>query len=92
MQTLIKPHLSYEELTDVIDLSLWAGQLLLQYGAETSRIEETVYHIGTGLGCDGIDIIVSPDGLLITLAAGHQAEKLTDISYVKNWQQLPKRI
>jgi uncharacterized membrane protein YjjP (DUF1212 family) len=58
--------LSHEALTDIIDLSLWAGQLLLQHGAEADRVEETVHHLGTGLGCDWMDIVVAPDGLTVT--------------------------
>lgn len=67
-----KPPLPYEELTDVIDLALWSGQLLLQYGAEAARIEETVHHIGTGLGCDWMDILVSPNAILATTISGNQ--------------------
>lgn len=67
-----KPPLPYEELTDVIDLALWAGQLLLQYGAEGARIEETVHHIGTGLGCDWMDILVSPNAIIATTISGGQ--------------------
>ncbi|MBC8172092.1 MAG: threonine/serine exporter family protein [Anaerolineae bacterium] len=62
--------LNYEELRHVIDLALWAGQLLLQHGAETQRIEETVHRMGTGLGCDWVDILISPNGLLITTNSG----------------------
>jgi uncharacterized membrane protein YjjP (DUF1212 family) len=62
--------LTYEELRHVIDLALWAGQLLLQHGAETQRIEETVHRMGTGLGCDWVDILISPNGLLITTNSG----------------------
>ena len=36
--TLPKPPLDHETLRDVIDLSLWAGQLLLQNGAESARV------------------------------------------------------
>jgi len=61
-----KTPLAYEELRDVIDLSLWAGQLLLHYGATAQRIEETVHRMGTGLGCDWLDILVSPNALIIT--------------------------
>lgn len=67
-----KPPLSHEILTDVIDLSLFAGQLLLQYGAETARIEETVHRIGTGLGCDWMDIFVTADGLIVTTTSGDE--------------------
>jgi uncharacterized membrane protein YjjP (DUF1212 family) len=61
-----KPALSHEELRDIIDLALWSGQLLLQHGAETDRIEETVHRIGTALGCDWMDVLVSPNALVVT--------------------------
>lgn len=70
--SLPKPPLSHEILTDVIDLSLLAGQLLLQYGSETVRIEETVHRIGTGLGCDWMDIFVTADGLIVTTTSGDE--------------------
>jgi uncharacterized membrane protein YjjP (DUF1212 family) len=61
-----KAPLDYETLRDVIDLALWAGQLLLQSGAESQQVEETVHRLGTGLGCDWLDILVSPNALAIT--------------------------
>lgn len=67
-----KPPLPYEELADVIDLSLLTGQLLLQHGADSARIEATVHHIGTGLGCNWLDILVSPNAILITTTSGDQ--------------------
>ncbi len=59
-----KPVMERDELRDVISLSLWAGQMLLQWGADTQRVEETVHHIGTGLGCDWLDIVVTPDAII----------------------------
>jgi uncharacterized membrane protein YjjP (DUF1212 family) len=67
-----KPPLEYEVLTDVIDLALWAGQMLLQSGADAARVEETVHRMGTGLGCDWMDILVSPNVLLVTTISGDQ--------------------
>ncbi len=64
--------LSHEELTEVIKLSLWAGQLLLQHGAEASRVEETVHHIGTGLGCNWVDVLISSEGVLMTAINGEE--------------------
>jgi uncharacterized membrane protein YjjP (DUF1212 family) len=61
-----KRPLEYETLRDVIDLALWAGQLLMQSGAESQQVEETVHRLGTGLGCDWLDIFVSPNALVIT--------------------------
>lgn len=69
---IAKRALAYEELRDVIDLALWAGQLLLQHGADSHRVEETVHRIGTGLGCDWMDILVSPNVLLVTTTSGHE--------------------
>jgi uncharacterized membrane protein YjjP (DUF1212 family) len=61
-----KPPLDYETLRDVIDLALWAGQLLLQNGAESARVEETVHRLGTALGAHWMDILVSPNAILVT--------------------------
>src|SRR5690606_40700086 len=66
----VKPQLSYEALRDIIDLSLWAGQLLLQHGADTQMVEETIHRLGTALGCNWLDILVSPNALVITAHSG----------------------
>lgn len=46
------PPLDRETLTDIVDLALTAGLLLMENGAESERVEETVRIVGTGLGCD----------------------------------------
>lgn len=56
----------YEELRDVIDLALWTGQLLLQHGAPSQIVEETVHRVGTGLGCDWLDVVVSMGSVTVT--------------------------
>ncbi len=72
-----KPPLPYETLRDVIDLSLWAGQLLLQSGAESQQVEETVHRFGTALGCDWLEIFISPNAIAITaISAGEFRTKL----------------
>ncbi len=67
-----KPPLDRETLRDVIDLALWAGQLLMQYGAETERVEETVHLLGTSLGAHWLDILVSPNAIIITTISGEE--------------------
>lgn len=62
--------LDYETLRDVIDVSLWAGQMLLQHGADSQRVEETIHHIGTGLGCNWMDILISPNAIIVTTISG----------------------
>ena len=70
--TARKRPLTYHELRDIIDLSLWAGQMLLQHGATSQRVEESVHRIGTGLGCDWLDILVSPNVISITASSGSE--------------------
>jgi uncharacterized membrane protein YjjP (DUF1212 family) len=67
-----KRPLAYHELRDIIDLSLWAGQMLLQHGATSQRVEESVHKMGTGLGCDWLDILVSPNVITITASSGSE--------------------
>lgn len=67
-----KTPLDRETLRDVIDLALWAGQMLLQHGAEAARVEETVHRLGTGLGCDWMDILVSPNVIAVTTSSGEE--------------------
>lgn len=62
--------LAWEELTDVIDLALWTGKLMLEHGAPAPRIERTVELIGTSLGCDKLDIFVSPNVIMATTTEG----------------------
>lgn len=65
-----KPPLSHDDLREAIDLALWAGQLLMQAGAETALVESSVHRIGTGLGCDWLDVFVSPNAITITASSG----------------------
>jgi uncharacterized membrane protein YjjP (DUF1212 family) len=61
-----KPPMTRDEMRDVVNLSLWAGQMLLQYGADSARVEQTVHRLVTGLGCDWADIEVQPNTLIAT--------------------------
>ncbi len=62
--------LTREELRDAVDLVLWSGAILLQSGADTALIERTVAALAKGLGVDAIDVLVSPNGLVITTTEG----------------------
>ncbi len=67
-----KPLLEPDVLRDVISISLWAGQMLLQHGADSARVEETVHRLGTGLGCDWMDVVVQPHAIIVTTVNNHQ--------------------
>lgn len=62
--------LTDEESFDVVDLALRAGQLLLQYGSETEKIEDAVFRLCTSLGCDISNLLVSHNAIMITVISG----------------------
>lgn len=66
----VRPPLDRDSLTDVVDLALWTGQLLMENGAESQRVEETVRMIGAGLGCDWGDVFVSHNALMVSHSSG----------------------
>lgn len=65
-----RPVLDHTVLTDIIDLVLLAGALLIQYGADSQRVEETIHHIGRALGADDIHLFVSANALTVTMDSG----------------------
>lgn len=95
-----KPQLKYEVLRDVIELSLTVGQVLLQSGAQSKRVEQTVHQLGTALGANWLDIIVVPEGLTVTTSSGEEfrtrVRRVThvgvNLSKVADIQQLCERV
>lgn len=61
-----RPPLSREELRDVLTIALRAGQLMVENGANTARVEETVHRLGTALGAEWLDVYVTPGGIIAT--------------------------
>lgn len=66
-----KPLMESDVLRDVISISLWSGQMLLQHGADSARVEETVHRLGTALGCDWMDVVVQPHAIIVTTVNNH---------------------
>lgn len=74
--------MNQEELHQVIDVCLWAGALLLQNGANAHRVEKDVHRLGTALGCEALDILVSPNAIVITVIHGDEYRtKLRRVSH-----------
>jgi uncharacterized membrane protein YjjP (DUF1212 family) len=61
-----RPPLSRDELREVLTTALRAGQLMLENGANTARVEETVHRLGTALGAEWLDVYVTPGGIIAT--------------------------
>jgi uncharacterized membrane protein YjjP (DUF1212 family) len=56
-------------LREVLAISLRAGQIMLESGANTARTEDTVRRIGCGLGAESIDTYVTPSGIIASAQA-----------------------
>ncbi len=64
------PPLAREELEDVVDLTLTTGQFLLEHGATSMRVEETMGLVSHALGVDKVDVLVSPNVIIVTTEEG----------------------
>jgi uncharacterized membrane protein YjjP (DUF1212 family) len=54
-------------LEQMLDLCLRAGNIMLQSGAETSRVEETITRIGWAFGAQTVHTFATPTGIFLTL-------------------------
>lgn len=53
-------------LSGMVDLLVRAGSLLLQHGADASRVEASLEQMEPGLGIDRIDAVVMSKTILLT--------------------------
>lgn len=65
-----KPRLDRVALSEVVELALWVGELLMERGAETQRVEEAVRSIGIGLGCDWGNVVITHGAIIVTYFGG----------------------
>ncbi|MGZ4112815.1 MAG: threonine/serine exporter family protein [Tumebacillaceae bacterium] len=61
--------MSEERLKEILDLCLRAGNIMLDNGAETSRIEETVSRFARAHGADVVHSFVIPTGIFMSVEA-----------------------
>lgn len=81
--TLASASLGREELAAVLSNVLRAGQLMLEAGAETARVEEVVHHMGTALGARSMDVYITPTGIIAM--ATSLDEHRTRVQRVTHW-------
>jgi uncharacterized membrane protein YjjP (DUF1212 family) len=65
-----RPVLDRSALSEVVELALWGGQLLMENGAETQQVEESVRSIGLGLGGGWGDVVVTQGAIIVTYLGG----------------------
>lgn len=64
--------LTREELSELVELVLLAGQTMLHAGAANFRTEQTMAQIGLGMGADRLELYVTPTGIIATAVSGHE--------------------
>ncbi len=62
--------LDRKALAEIVELALWAGQLAMENGAETQRVEHSVRSVGRGLGCDWGNVLVTHGAIIVTYVGG----------------------
>lgn len=70
--TAAHPPLSFDELRDVLRVTLRAGQLLLEHGSDAHRVEETMHRMGTALGAVWMDVYVTSTGIIASATNGRE--------------------
>lgn len=70
--------LSKDEVRRVLDIALYAGQIMLENGAETYRVDETIEHICASRGLYNVHSFTIPTGIFVSYHFDGQ-----DFSYVR---------
>jgi uncharacterized membrane protein YjjP (DUF1212 family) len=95
-----QPDLSFDDLRTVLTVTLHAGQLLLEHGADTHRVEETIHRMGTALGAAWMEVYATPTGIIASATNGEEHRTKTrrvvpgsvDLSRIDAINQLSRRI
>ncbi|WP_294374050.1 threonine/serine exporter family protein [uncultured Clostridium sp.] len=70
------------DLDKLLNISTLAGKILLESGAETYRVEETIVKIGLSFGVDEAESFVTPTGIITSLT--YNSETVTIVRRIKN--------
>jgi len=62
--------MSLTHVEAILGLCRQAGNIMLLNGAETSRVEETIWRIGRASGASSVHSFVTPTGIFISVEAG----------------------
>lgn len=83
---------------DIIDLCLLAGKIMLQSGAETYRVEDTMSRMAASLGFPGAHSYVTPTVIMFTTSRTEPvklfriAERTTDLQKVSEVNDISRRL
>ncbi|USK70243.1 threonine/serine exporter family protein [Peribacillus asahii] len=68
-------------LNSIIDVCLLAGKIMLENGAETYRVEDTMIRIASAFGCKESQSFSTPTGIIFSLDGDYPISKVIRISH-----------
>lgn len=73
------------DINKLVDLTSFAGEIMLENGAETYRVEETIERMCSAYGVQKVDSFVTPTGMMISITDvnGKTYSKVTRVKYRK---------
>ena len=71
------------DLKESVSVCVEVGRLMLSNGAETYRVEDTIYRIGTSLGINDVSVFVVPTAIIVT-ASDQFDDEVTQLARVSD--------
>lgn len=72
------------KIEDVMEVCLLAGRMMLQNGAETYRVEDTITRLATNYGMEAVQVFVTPTAIIVSLLEKGQTMDYTKIVRIAN--------
>ena len=69
-------------MNEILQVATFAGQIILENGGETYRVEETIWRICKAFGADEAESFVTPTGIMASIC--HNSETYSLIKRVSN--------
>ncbi len=91
MQKQSEPTLAQADVAEVLEVAAKAGHILLENGAEISRVEDIMSRISTHFGVDSGNFFVLSNGIFTTGRAGKVAKSGAQASTYANVEFIPIR-
>ena len=87
-------------LSEIADLVLTAGRMLLEWGANARTVHEAISNLATGLGCDSGDAFCQHAAIIVVLRRGDEShtqmgkvgEHVVNLRRTQNLQQIVLRV
>ncbi|MFP4332654.1 MAG: threonine/serine exporter ThrE family protein [Campylobacterales bacterium] len=64
--------LNDKNLIEAVDIALLAGRMMLQYGAETDKVEQVIQNLGGSLGADKLISVITHNSIILTVLSGDE--------------------